>query len=188
MKIKKQSKKIILFGAVAVVLAAITGASIVAILQNQRNDVSKPASDTSEQKDTINLDPPTKEDVKRVDDNKQSIIDREQQQATPPPTSTGKKTVIPTITYAGQYGQAIEVGAYVTGIFEEGGSCTATFSKGSISFSKSVAAVRSANAVDCPVMSANASEFSQKGSWSVTVTYSSPTATGVSEAKTVEVT
>lgn len=135
--------------------------------------------------DGINFDPPTKEDKQEVDENKQRIV--EGQSNTPTPTSSsGKKQVIPTITYAGQYGDTIEVGAFVPSIIENNGTCTLTLSKDTVTKTVTVSAVNDASSTDCPVMSIPNNQLTS-GKWSAKVSYSSPTAEGVSEPRDIEV-
>lgn len=134
----------------------------------------------------INYDPPTAEDAQRADDNKQRIVEREEKLREQQTNTEGKRTVKPVITYAGQYGQSVEVGGYVN-TFENDGTCTATFTQGSKRIAKSVTAVRGANSMDCPVMSVDTVEFNPKGTYEVVVSYSSSSATGTSDARQVEI-
>lgn len=178
-KNKKQSKKYKI-SALLVALLLIVGVGF-AIWHHA-------SSDSTTQPGTVNLSPPTKEDAQRVDATKQAIVDRDKQNASSSSqTQNGKKLVKPTITYAGQYYGSVEVGGYVSGIFEEGGTCTATFTNGSNNFSKDASAVRNANSVSCPTISVPANQFSPKGAWSVVLGYSSTTASGNSDAQSVEV-
>src|SRR5215471_4292507 len=103
----------------------------------------------------INYGPPTKADQQQNDENKKRIV-QEGQNPVPPPSGT--KAVTPTITYLDQFQQTMEVGGFV-GVFEEGGTCTATFTLGSTTVTKSVAAVRDASSVDCPVMTVPTSQL-----------------------------
>jgi hypothetical protein len=147
------------------------------------------AKQSREATDGINFDPATKEDNKRAEDNKDRIIENENQLANQSNSSgtDSKKVVKPTITYAGKFDNQVQVGAYVSGVFEDGGECTAEFTQGNLKFAKKVTAVKNVNSVDCPEMAANSSEFTNKGQWTVTVTYSSATASGTSEAKQLKV-
>lgn len=178
LKIKKRSsknKKILLLGLAAALIIA--GGALYAFA-NQSDDP---------QTETVNLDPSTRQDAKRVEENKQRIVEKESQensQAAQP--GNNKQTVKPIITYADQYGQAVEVGAYVT-VFEDNGACTATFTNAGQSIKKTVNAVRNANTTNCPVMTASSNEFSPKGNWSVVVSYDSPTSSGQSDAKIIEI-
>lgn len=141
---------------------------------------------TQPSQDGVNYTPPTDEDKQRVEENKQRIIDevaKNKQQAT---NSNDKLVISPLITYAGQYGDTIEVGGYVNGVFEDNGTCTATFRQANTTLNKSVTAVKGANSVDCPVMSLPQSSFT-KGNWAVTISYKSVNASGISESKQFEV-
>ena len=133
--------------------------------------------------ETINYSPPTAEDAMRVDANKEKIANQNSGAA----DNGGAKKVTPVITYAGQYNNTVEVGGYINGVFEDGGSCTATFSNGSKSFNKTVVGIRGSNNTNCPALTASTEEFSPKGTWEVTLTYSSSAANGVSVMKQVEV-
>ncbi len=150
-------------------------------LRQRRNNAASTTTPTPSE-DFINLDPPTEEDTQRVEDNKQKIVDQQGSQPTPPAGATVK----PVITYAQQYGQVVEVGAEVP-VFENGGTCTATFTLGAATVTKTVQAVTNVNRVNCPVMAAEASEFYPKGSWSVTVGYKSASTSGTSDSRLVEV-
>lgn len=181
-KIQKPSKKLTF---IAITLVALAAISVFYIKNNSNNEQPKNPAGIQ---DDINFTPPTAEDKQRVEDNKQRNVARDEalKDQTPQQPNT-KRSVIPTITYAGQYGQAVEIGGYVNGVFEDGGTCKATFSQSTNSFIKSVTAIKNTNSVDCPVMSANTNEFSSKGTWTVSITYISATAEGTSESKQIEV-
>ncbi|MGI9027262.1 MAG: hypothetical protein ACR2FM_00225 [Candidatus Saccharimonadales bacterium] len=184
LKNKKTKKVIILVAVVALIL--VLGAYY--FLSNQNNsEKTAEDSDQSQQQPDINFDPPTPEDVQRTEANKEKIIQDKQNSTGGQAPPSGKKSVKPTITYAGQYGDKVEAGAYVSGVFEEFGVCKAIFQKGSEIMNVQVEAVRGANSMDCPVMSVPVNELRQKGSWSVTVSYSSSTADGVSDSRQIEV-
>lgn len=181
LKQNRSNKKIIVI--IAVVLLVIGGGSAFALT---RGDKTSPSKD----KEKVNLAPPTKEDAERVEENKQAVIKRQQDEKQAEQSganSDSKESVSPTITYADQYQGQVEVGAFVSGVFEDGGTCTATFTNGSANFTKQVQAVRGANSVNCPVMQAPVSSFSPRGTWQVSVSYSSPSSSGTSESKQVEV-
>ncbi len=181
-KIKNPSKKVLL---IALVVLVIGGVAAYLLLKNDSKDSQQTTQNPNSQ-EKINLEPATEEDKQRADQNKQAIVDRDNQLKNQPP-ATGKKTIKPIISYAGQYGPQAEVGAYVLGVFEDGGTCTAAFTKDGKSFSKSVTAVKNVSSNDCPVMAAKNEEFSPKGSWSVVVSYSSASAEGASDAQNIEI-
>lgn len=182
LKIKKSQKKIfVITGLIAILI--ISGGTFL----YSRNNSSIEPSTPSEQQDFINLDPPTEEDALQVEENKQKIADDEDGQGSQPSPQPGTKIAVkPVITYAQQYGQSVEVAAEVA-TFEAEGTCTATFSLGATSFTKTVQAVQNVNRMNCPVMIAASSEFNPKGTWSVSVAYNSATASGVSDTSSVSV-
>jgi hypothetical protein len=176
-------------------VAVIVGGGIIFAIAQLRdnatstNSTSQSDDDEAQPEESINLTPPTPEDAQRVEENKQAIIDRENKEKnTTPPPAGAKKAVKPIITYAGQYGSKVEVGGYTTGVFESGATCVVAFSKDGQGFSKSVTAVTNVNSMDCPVVEVPASEFSSKGSWTVTITYDSASANGTSDTKVIEIT
>lgn len=182
-KIKKlENKKLLVLSVSAVLLLAGGAFAFTKFNDAASNEVPKPTAE-------LNLDPPTEEEIKASNDNKQAIAEREERIQNQSSSEPGKKSVKPIITYAGQFAPQnhVEVGGYVSDIFEEGGICKATFSHGSSSFSKQTQAIRNAKSVDCPAIKASASEFSPKGKWSVVLSYDSSTASGTSETKTIEV-
>ncbi|MES2971804.1 MAG: hypothetical protein V4702_05780 [Patescibacteria group bacterium] len=179
--VSSRNKKLMLVAFAAVLLIS---AALLYTRKQSQNTAG--TAETPQPTETINLEPATEEDKLRAEQNKQAIVERERQLEEQPPTS-GKKEVKPVITYAGQYGPRVEVGGYIPGIFEDGGTCTATFSQGSATFSKSVNAIKGASSVDCPVIEATTGEFSTKGTWTVILAYNSASAAGSSEPKQVEV-
>lgn len=95
-KRSKINKKLVLLAALLVVLLA-TGAWA---YQHHKN--ANKQTGTSSGK--INYNPPTKEDTKRADDNKDRIAKQEAAQSGQPQApTTAKHPVTPTITYADIY-------------------------------------------------------------------------------------
>lgn len=113
---------------------------------------------------------------------------------TPSPTPTfvpgsTKRAVSPFVTLADwdSSSSELDVSAIVPNLVESGGTCIATATKDGVVRSASAPAVAVSTYVGCNPMTIGGSALSA-GTWTVHVTYSSPTATGVSAAKTVEVT
>jgi len=107
--------------------------------------------------------------------------------------STGpsnKSDVTPIITVAGQNqtsGQ-INVRAYIPGIFESTGTCTATFSlSGYNSVSKSSPGFQNVSYTTCTPINVSRSAFPVAGNWTLTVSYKSPAYKGTSAAQTVTI-
>lgn len=180
LKNTKKFKYIILF----IVLLILAIATFFLYRDRQSDSTSTPTiNNSSDQASNVNYDPPTEQDKQEAEDNKQRIIEKSEQT-----NSSDNPSVIPAITYAGVYDSDVEVGGYVPNIFEEGGTCTATFTReGSSSISKTVNAVRGANSVDCPQITLPTSQFPIKGTWSVVLSYKSSSVAGSSVARNVEI-
>ena len=170
-----------------ILIVLITAFIVASLLNDSKKSEVVTTPEAQTQSSDIDLSPATAEDIARAEENKKKIsdkIDSEKNQTQNP--TTNQKQVKPTITYAGQYGDVIEIGGYVD-LFEDGGKCTAVFSNGSTSFSKEVNANKGAQSVDCPVMSASVNEFNPKGSWTVVLKYESANSVGTSDSRTIEV-
>ncbi len=183
-KIKLRSKITILSLLAAVV---VIGGGVFIYTQKSGQSKVEPAT-TNAQKETVNLDPPTENEKKQAEDNKQQINDnaakvKAQQEQN---SGSGLRTVKPVVTYAEQNGNKIEVGSYVPGIFEDGGTCTIELTNGA-KITRSVSAVKEGNATYCPTVSVDSSEFASKGMWQASVSYKSSFASGQSDTTKFEV-
>lgn len=109
--------------------------------------------------------------------------------ASPSTSSTqNKQEVGVALTYAGTGSDpgTIEVRAFVSGVIEGDGTCTATFTNNSSSITQSSPGFIDATTTQCEPMIISKSKLSP-GQWKVTVQYTSPTSTGVSQSNTVNV-
>lgn len=168
---KITKKVVIIFAAVLVVF----GGGVAFAYQKITQDDTPPAVTTPSDTPTISDGPPT-------EDEKQALIDRNEQRINPAPTE-GKRTVNPVITMANQAGNEVTVNAYVAGVVEEGGSCTLTLTRNNLTVTKTVTAVGNATTTNCPPFFIGRSEFSEPGEWSAVVTYNSEKASGSSQSK-----
>lgn len=133
---------------------------------------------------TINYAPATPAEKNETEDTKSKIV-TDQNNAASSNTGTAaasKKAVTPTITEASKN----SVKAYVTGIFEENGTCVATFTKGSTTLTKSSTGFQNVSYTQCAPMTLE-SGFLSTGSWSVSVHYASAAAEGSSTVQHIEV-
>lgn len=185
-KIKSSSKRLAIIALIPLLLVTLAGYTFYKSTRGKDSSspitVKKTANSTNST--GINMEPATPNDAKRAEENKQRIIDREKNLSQ---QSTAKKTVIPTITYASQYKDDVEIDGFVDGVFEDGGKCTATFKKDGSSFAKSSPGVKNVSSVSCPAIVAEVGEFSSKGTWTITLSYESSTASGTSTPKNIEV-
>ena len=120
-----------------------------------------------------------------ADQRKEKIIESQKQQNSTPPA--GSRTVTPVITYAGQSNGQVEVVAFVPNLLEDGGTCTVTITRGSQTVTRQVSATRNARTTDCRAFAIPESEFKEKGSWDVRVSYASLSASGTSEVWTLNI-
>lgn len=135
----------------------------------------------------INYSPATKDDLSRAEANKQRIIQEQNSSKQNSSSSSSLKTVTPLITYAGVYGDQVQIGARVNGIVESGGLCEATITKDGKSLTKTVSSVTDVSSTGCPEMSFQISGLPSKGDWSISVKYTSSTSSGTSTPKILKV-
>lgn len=89
-----------------------------------------------------------------------------------------KSTVTPMFTDASQYGNTVEVRAYINGIVESDGTCTFTFTKDAKTITKTSASLTNPNYTNCETVSVPTSEFASKGTWQLKISYQSPKSQG----------
>ncbi|MBI4034517.1 hypothetical protein HY380_01310 [Candidatus Saccharibacteria bacterium] len=101
---------------------------------------------------------------------------------TSPPIVGDKKQVEVTITSAGRENSEIVVRAYASGVFENGGSCTAAFTKGgAAAVSGQSTGFENVSYTTCSPIRIARSKFTSSGSWNLVVNYQSATAEGRAE-------
>jgi hypothetical protein len=175
MKSKKNEKYLIIFS-ILIVAALLFFLGLFFYKNNSRKQK------TTEILPTINYEPATDEEKKQAEDTKNKIVKQQEAQQDKPTSPSAQKTSVkPTITST-----TGSVNAYVNGIFEEGGVCTATFTKNESVLSKTSAGFQNASYTQCAPMNLE-SGFLSSGRWSVTVRYSSDTSEGTSESQIIEV-
>ena len=99
----------------------------------------------------------------------------------PAPTA-GPESADVVITYSGWIDSsvAVEVGAYVAGVAESGGTCTLTLTSGSRSSRAQVSGEPDASSTSCPTMAVPGDELAS-GPWSAVISYESATTSGQSD-------
>jgi len=172
---KSSVKRLLIVGLALVVVAS----GVSWALSRHTNSNATPATPTRKKPGTyVNLNPPTADEKKASDDAKAAIAQRESQNAAI--STSGKKSVSPTIVHADGSG----VSAYVGNILEDGGTCTATFTKDSIV--KTFTSQASANVSYTTCGSMPVSGLTP-GAWQLIVSYSSSTSAGSSQPQTVNI-
>jgi hypothetical protein len=170
----KATRKFTLISLVSVlVLAAIIGSSFFFVKRhNSSADIPEGIAGRSE----INYGPPTEEEKAAGDAQKDKTI--EQQQLDDSQTRNSTANIV--ITDASYYpdDSTVEVRAYISNIIEDGGTCTAKFTQGSQTITKTSQAFKDASTTQCGSINVSRSEFTSAGTWNVTLTYESSAATG----------
>lgn len=91
------------------------------------------------------------------------------------------------ISDASQYGDTVEVRAYIPNIYEDSGTCTAKFTKNSQEVSVSSKAFKDAKTTQCGALDLDRQSFSEAGEWKLVIAYKSPAANGTTQPKTVTI-
>lgn len=141
-------------------------------------DKTQKTNDTAGDGSYVNLSPPTEEEKQETQAHKKELSNS----PSPSTTNEGKKQVTPVITSANQD----QISAYVPGVFEDGGTCTATLTKGSKTVTKTSEGFKNVSYTSCAPINVSGS-FPEKGTWSVVVIYKSSAAEGTSKPTTFEV-
>lgn len=145
---------------------------------------AKMISNNSTSEGTIRYEAATKIEKQEAENNKNNIVKSQQNKnnnPSSPNTSTQKQTVKPTITNTNG-----SINAYVSGIFESGGTCTATFTKGSTTLTKTSAGFENVSYTQCTPINIDSS-FLESGSWTVFIKYNSEKSEGMSDSQQMEV-
>lgn len=121
----------------------------------------------------------TEAEANKTNADKRAELEKEDSQT----KTTTKKSVSVVITNA----QVNSINSYVSGVFEDGGTCTATITKGSSQILKTSEGFKDATHTTCAPIFLKRSDFSSSGTWSVKVSYSSVTSEGQSQAVNIEV-
>lgn len=160
--------------AIILIAALLLGGFMFYKTQKQENTTSSPPISADTKGNDVNFNPPSEAEISDTEQHKKELAND-----TLPSTGNttdGRKVVSPVISYVDK----TTVNAYVTGIFEEGGTCTATLTKGSKTITKTSTGFQNASYTQCAPMDLTGSSI-ESGDWSVVVSYSSSTASGKSE-------
>ncbi len=179
----KSRKKLIIISVVTLLLVVAVGTWRFSTQKNTTAKAPEPQPGS-----VADVSRPTTEEKQAADDQKAKNVERTDIEKQAEQTPAGqKKAVTPIITFASQADANLEVGAFVPGVYEDGGTCTLTAKNGSATVTKTTTASKNATTTDCKNLVVAASEFSPKGNWDITITYQSATAQGTSQVKTVSI-
>ncbi len=164
MQIKKHQTIILAF----IILTVLLGLVFVAFNRNSPKPDAKNQT-TGSTSSPINYNPPSAEEKKASDDQKQSNVARTKTDASP--TVDDSAAVV--ISDASQYDDVVEVRAYITSLYDEAGTCTATFTKDGQTVSVENPAFKDAKTTQCGALNIARQKFSSGGNWQLSVTYTS---------------
>lgn len=175
MKNKKSQKNLIIVTFVILLLSGLIGGLYFFVFREK----SEPNG--------ISLAPATEQEKADAEDNKNEIIQQQEKQKNDSANTTDSSgsEVVVTITSANSEG----VYSFVSGVLEDGGTCTAIYSKGSESFQKTSSGFINVTDTQCEPITTNRGDFSSTGVWSVQVTYSGSAsqARGTSQASKITI-
>ena len=175
---KRPSRKklaLILTGAMVLASAGFLG------YKQLRHETKAPATSAPRGTNSVDYSPATPEEKQEVDKTKDAIVKNQQSSGSSSNSnsSQGQKKSANVVIVSPPQGSAVASGdvsisAYVTGVFEDGGTCTATFAKEQTNKSTTSQGFQNSSYTSCAPMSVNLT----KGTWKLTVSYSSGTASG----------
>jgi hypothetical protein len=178
-KIKRPNKKVAI---ITVVVLACAGIGGYALWQKHTNDDRK-ASGKTTNIGGINYGPPTDEDKKETEQHKKDLQQQnESQSSSASSNSSGLKQASVVITYA----SSSEVRGYVGNAFEDGGICTATFTKDSSKVTATSSGFMDVNKTTCTPIAINQGRLTS-GSWNVVLSYRSSNYSGSSASQIINV-
>lgn len=167
--------------ALVIIVLLLLGFGAWAVADDSEVSQDPPPTESAIDSDTPNpgspdLSPATPQERQETQDYKKSLT--QNQGGSSATTSEGKKVVYPVITGASHE----EVNAYVSGIVEDGGTCTATATKGSQTITGTSTGFANVSYTSCPPISLSL----PAGKWSVVLNYSSATSEGKSQVFEVD--
>jgi hypothetical protein len=169
---KNSTKIIISLAVVALIVAGLAG---LFVIRNRDNKLT-----TSSGNQGTRFAPPTEEEKKEADANKEALVENQKQlhDSSSSPTQSRQASLV--ITEATSSG----VRAYITGVFEDGGICTATATKAGQSVIKTSAGFKNVSYTQCAPMDWGSALG--VGSWKIQVSYKS-TSSEATSSTTIEV-
>lgn len=181
LKVNKQTtqktnkmNKVTKIGIIAAIAILVAGGIVFAYRSKNESSKTPDATPVSQQSNpNINLEPATDQEKQATEQHKNDLA-----QQTPPNTNTTpsgqKKQVSVVITSA----TSTSLNAYISGVLEDSGTCTLTLTRGSQTVTKSSPGFGNVNTTNCTPINY---DTLSTGTWTATLTYTSPTAEGKSQ-------
>lgn len=124
----------------------------------------------------INYGPPTKEESSAGNEQKAEAVKQQERDQQTTPDSVADVFITDASYYADS--NAVEIRAYISNLYESGGTCTATLTQGTQTLTKTSSAFKDATTTQCGALNVPRTDFPTNGTWALTLTYNSDTATG----------
>ena len=137
--------------------------------------------------DGINYGPPTEEEIENSQNAKKDIIEEDENNDSSENTSNNGgdfdlRKVNVGISHSEVFNGNVEIRAFVSGVVEGTGTCTATLTQsGAQTVTESKKAFIDSTTSQCEPILIPVSEFNVSGDWTLIVNYKSPTSYGESE-------
>lgn len=176
-----KNKKKLIFGLIAILLVIAMALYFLKYSGTQNQTESQPTNNDN----FINLSPPTEQDKKSVDENKERLVSEETVSKDEQENNV-TKSANPVVIDAGKYGSVVEVRSMVPNVVENGGVCKYSFIQDSQSLSFETSAFADAKTTNCTPLSVDGAQFNP-GIWKLVVSYASSTTSGKSEVKEVNI-
>lgn len=159
-RLRKLSRRPLLLTAVLVLLLALIGFGLA---RNNKNDQTTTTGGGA-------LTPATSEEKQEAEQHKDQIVEEQRNQTTTPSSDTKNVSVV--ITSA----TSTDVRGYTSGVFEDGGTCKASATKGSQTVTKTSTGFKNVSYTTCSPIYWDSPLGS--GSWTINLSYKSATAQG----------
>jgi hypothetical protein len=164
-----------LLALVVILLLVAGGAYYLLVLKDDGSN-----SDVATEK--IDLSPPTEAEIAETEQHKQNLAQKDSE--TP---DSQNQNVIPVIGFLHQAeNKNVEANGYISGVMEEGGTCTLTLTKDGTKVSESRKSLNDAQSTICGLIVIPREKLST-GEWKATITYSTSKYQGTSEERSVQV-
>lgn len=183
---KKTNNQKIIISIIVVLLLLIGGWIVYAKMNNAWPfPVNSTSTPSLQDGDSINYDPPTQEEI----ENSQNGKNNSKQEGDDNKKPTSKRSVSVGIAFADYDAQemAIDIRAFTPDVIESDGTCIATLIHGTQKVTQSSRAFIDSSSSQCEPILIPESNFSEKGTWKLTVSYGSSKSSGVSPSMDVRV-
>jgi hypothetical protein len=176
-KLTKRNKKTLLKTLIACAVFLLIASFFTVAYRAHIWPFSKVATTLTQPQENASIDTPAQQEINSSQDGKKNSVD----------AGPAKTNVSVDIAYAGvnDEKQYVEIRAFTADVIEGDGVCVATLSQGGALVTGSAKAFVDASSSICAAITIPLSKFSTKGEWSVSVSYTSTSHSGVSDTESV---